>query len=143
MRRMYSEGQLDQEIKKVIESGQTENAKPIYWHGLDLYKSGTNSVQAHILNNSDTLIDSNDKLFAWAKGTGATNVKLGCNGVIKIGEEYKNCYFIRFNISSGAITSIQIYYFDETNGYANVGGITESTFANYFAHCEDNLNKVN
>ena len=66
MRRMYSEKQLEAIIKQEVESGQLENAKPIYWHTVKIQRGG-NAQQATfarilgyiiILNNNATPIDS-------------------------------------------------------------------------------------
>ena len=50
MRRMWAKGQLDTEIKKVIESGKIENAKPLYWHSCRFYKEVSDDLSYNILS---------------------------------------------------------------------------------------------
>lgn len=63
MRRMYSEKQIASQIKSVIESGQVDNAKPIYCHPITMgyiVDSGNNfAVTMLIFNNEATA-------FTWA-----------------------------------------------------------------------------
>ena len=56
MRRMYSENQLDSQIKEVIESGQVDNAKPIYIHPvqIDLSTTYAGKITMLIFNNDST-----------------------------------------------------------------------------------------
>ena len=65
MRRMYSEQQLEEVTKKVIESGTTENAKPIYWHGIEVAKTTGEDIQINmvLLLNDNTPINTVDKLI--------------------------------------------------------------------------------
>ena len=129
-------------VEEMVESGDLENAKPIYWHGLDIYKSGYSSVQAHVLSNTDTQIGSIELLLNWVKSFGTKIIKLACNGVVLIGASYKAAYFIRFAVTTGVITSIKIYYYDLTNGYTNKD-YTEEEFAAQFTNCDDDVNKIN
>lgn len=61
MRRMYSEKQLDSQIKVVIKSGQVENAKPIYCHPI-LFRliDGSNVCRGGCL-----ILDNNPTPYDW------------------------------------------------------------------------------
>lgn len=124
-----------------IENGDLENAKPIYWHGLDIYKSGQSSVQAHVLKNDDTVIDSIDKLIAWVKSLEKSIVNVSVNGAFAYNSTCYTCYLFRFRLTEGELTTIGVYYVD-TNGY-NSTDMDEETFKTYFTNVEDAINKIN
>lgn len=130
-----------QNIGAIIRTGEIENAKPIYWHGLDIYKSGQSSVQAHVLKNDNTPIDSIDKLIAWVKGTGASVVNVSVNGAFAYNSSAYTCYLLRFRISDGEITTIGIYFVG-ASGYDSID-VDEETFRTYFTNVEDVINKIN
>ena len=58
MRRMYSENQLDTQIKEVIESGEIDNAKPIYFHPIVMITAG-------IFRLAITILDNNPTAYTW------------------------------------------------------------------------------
>lgn len=113
-----------------------EGATPIYYHGINLYdfnNPSQHTLQFHILNNTNTLINSVDKIKAWANSiTG--EVIIGCNGAF-------------FNNGVGGVahalvkvdsTSWDIYYVDSTGSHA-VSGID---IADYFDAVQDAVNQV-
>lgn len=133
MRRMYSENQLENKIKNVIESGTVDNAKPIYWHGIDMYRAGETSLQGHILSNSATPIDSVNKFKAWIEGISG-DVSFTVNGVIKIGEVSYSAFLLR---KYGETNTYSIYYKTDT-GYSSASFNWDVIQA-----LSDNVNKVN
>lgn len=116
MRRMFSENQLENKIKNVIETGEVDNAKPIYWHGLDLYVNDPSSItnlSATILNNSEDAINSVDKLKAWFERiTG--EVDLAVNGVMTYDSSVYNPIRIRKS-SNNTYT----FYYTTGTGYSS------------------------
>lgn len=68
MRRMYSEKQIDSQIKSVIESGQVDNAKPIYWHSVSIKRVSGGSLYYYfdiIMINNDPTPFTKDTFLAW------------------------------------------------------------------------------
>lgn len=123
-------------------NGETNpSVKPIYWHGLDIYKSGENSVQAHVLKNDNTPINSIDLLIAWVKSLGVSVVNLSVNGAFVYNATTYSCYLLRFRISEGEITTVGIYYVG-TSGYNSID-VDEADFRTYFTNVEDAINKIN
>ena len=135
MRRMFSLKQLEEISKQVIESGEVSNAKPIWYHGLDIY-DGTkrNTIQCHILKNDDNAIDTLAKLKAWAESiTG--QVFIQASGCVDIGGTWYPVYLLVKNEANQYI----ICYVDSTSGFLT------STIAleDYFTDCTDRYNKIN
>ena len=73
-RRMFSEKQIgemaknvaDQEVEELVEGGTLDNAKPIYWHGIEIVNtSGGQVIQMNVvlLLNDDTPINSISKFI--------------------------------------------------------------------------------
>lgn len=133
MRRMFSENQLKNAAKEVIEAGTVENAKPIYWHGIDMYRAGETSLQGHILNNSATPIDSVAKFKAWIEGISG-DVSFTVNGTVKIGNVSYSAFLLR---KHGEGNTYSIYYKTDT-GYTSANFNWEVIQA-----LSDNVNKVN
>lgn len=133
MRRMYSQNQLENQIKSVIESGTVDNAKPIYWHGIDMYKAGETSLQGHILNNLATPIDSVAKFKTWIEAIPG-DVSFTVNGTIKIGDVSYSAFLLRKYSESNTYS---IYYKTAT-GYTSASFNWEAIQA-----LSDNVNKIN
>ena len=62
MRRMYSENQLEEVSKKVIESGQVDNAKPLYYHPINCWGTDIGSCSFLIINNDESAYDTKAKI---------------------------------------------------------------------------------
>lgn len=124
---MYSENQLENKIKNVIESGEVDNAKPIYCHQIaitDTTGSIKKRLTGFIFNNSATVI-TRATFRSWLD-----NLKIATNGLGKLllsggvydGEKiviasyvYKassNIYYIAGIDSTGTITSVSNVDFD-------------------------------
>ena len=60
MRRMYSEKQIDSQIKEIIEGGQVDNAKPLYFHPITILHgvgaSATMCASIIIINNNSNVL---------------------------------------------------------------------------------------
>lgn len=118
MKRMYSEEELNSMIEakaqEMIESGEIENAKPIYWHGLDIYNGAEGTLfKAHILNNSPSPFNTLQKLKDWFLSFGDNRIDLDGNGCFKLN-----------NVLYPAISLVKVEngseikaYYQGTNGY--------------------------
>ena len=136
----------DLSVTGKINGVSNPSVKPIYWHGLDMYKSSVNSLQAHILKNDNTPINSAQKIIDWVKSLGVVELKLACCGTLRIQDEpaaivNKICHFIRFNLTDGEITSINAYYCTDT-GYSTMS-MTVAEFLAAFPGVSDTSNKIN
>lgn len=116
-----------------------ENAtKPIYFHGLDLYLSGHNTFNPHILNNSPEPIDTLDKLHAWFLSFGNMRVQVpGTGNVIINGVSYS-----LVKITRSETDSYSLYYVGETR-YESVYIGTWSNITQYLDSITDSVNRVN
>ena len=91
MRRMFSLKQLqeiaDSEVKSLVEGGTLENAKPVYCHPVELYKTATGTLCCLIFNNSSEQIDTWEKLKTAIHNFGGTQYnRLVCTGSLKDGD---------------------------------------------------------
>ena len=128
MRRMFSLEQLkgiaDSRVQALVEGGTLENAKPIYYHGVDLYDDTLKqSIQLHILNNSSEPINSVAKIKAWAESiTGQVNIQ--CSGIVYVSDAYQvpfiiikfdnNTYQYAYGTNSGVKLATPTDFNDET-----------------------------
>lgn len=115
----------------ITESGDIQNQ--LYYHGLDLYKSGENSTQVVVINNNDTPIDTIDKLKAWANSIDG-RVLMPTNGCIVL----EGVAYSIIAILKSATDTFNIIYQD-TTGYASLSNVDLST---YFTNCADYCNKL-
>ena len=141
MRRMYSQKEIEQlaltKAQELIESGAIENAKPIYWHGINMFGGGEgtpNSIQFHILNNTNTKINSIDKVKAWAQSISGA-VVISCNGAIQI----EGVGYVVHAITKSAGNAYNIYYVGATGSQF----ISNVNISDYFNQVEDATNKIN
>ena len=135
MRRMFSIPQLKEMANEVIESGQVDNAKPIYYH--PIYLRGTiggverTRIQFCILNNSPTAFTSASiitKIQALLDDGAIINV----NGYyIDSNSVYSPVYIIN---KSG--TSYLIYYHTASSK-------SDVNISNFTWECTDGVNKIN
>ena len=140
MKRMWSKNEVKNLSKEVIESGQVENAKPIYYHPIVVeFNNGERNVGRLTLllfNNVSTAYTSITDVFDNIRSWGLTNARIMCSG---------GCYDVAH--SEVVIASV----IDITVGDAVLYGITiagakSSGFSlnpedvNFFA---DAVNKVN
>ena len=141
MRRMFSLKQLeeiaDSRVQALVEGGTLENAKPIYFHGLDLYKGYDVSVTAHVLNSSSDPINTLAKFIAWAESIPA-DVNIQCNGNVKINDVNKQCFLLIKSHNDGSPTWI-IRYRDDTGSNQE----TNVDLNDYFDYVFDGVNKIN
>ena len=139
MRRMYSLGQLEEvanaRVKALVEGGTLENAKPIYYHGVELYNNVTGDlVECHILSNSPTQF-TRTSLQQWLEGiTG--EVRVMASGHVKVGNKYKPLIML-FKATNNAL---RLYYTNEDTGnaYSSVTSLTDA-----FTQITDAVNKIN
>ena len=138
MRRMYSEKQIDSQIKEVIESGQVDNAKPIYWHGLEYFRTGTAILYGHILNNTAEEINTLAKFTAWLTDTTALKI-FQCHGRVKLSGEsdFRDILSIFKRANE---TSVNMIVSDESSGYIIKSAVDLS---DYFESFNDGVNKIN
>ena len=123
---------LDTATKEDIEGGTLENAKPIYFHGIDMYSAGTTSLQSHILNNSDAPLNTSAKVKAWFESIdGAVNMPV--NGVYTD----SSGTYLPFLLKKYANNTYSLYYSTE-NGYA-----TKPFDWTLLEAVNDNVNKIN
>lgn len=127
-------------VNSLISENKIDHVKPLYWHGLDIYKSGTNSLQAHILNSNNTAINTLAKLFAWVEGLGVNQVDLSVNGAFVVSGTAYTAYMLRFIITSGEIVKIGVYYVGDSR-YLSID-YTKETFATEFDSVEDRTNQI-
>lgn len=145
MKRMWSKNELlrmsDAEIRKLIESGEIGNAKPIFWHGMEMFDSvgQKNILYFHILNNSSEQINSKEKLFAFLDSVEG-NVYIQCIGAIEINGNLLNVYtFVK--TSEATIQVIGKYAGVDTYAIEN---LAREDFGSLFNFVNDNgTNKIN
>ena len=164
MRKMYSLKQIEQiansEVNKIIPKSSVsdenkviqvgsngkyklatiEGATPVYWHGINLYTATPNqsaNVYGHILNNTNTAIDTIAKFKAWIEGiTGF--VMFQCHGVAII-EGVKRDILTIFKQSDNSYGMTLAKEGDSDNAFENVYNVNLETL---FAVCEDATNQV-
>ena len=129
---------LNVATKNEIESGALENAKPIYYHGLDIYKSGYNSIQVHVLNNSNESINTLAKFKAWAEGiTGQVDIQV--NGAVNIDGTVVSPYLLRKNSSNE-----YAFYYPNPDTTSLASYLSKSiNLEDYFVNVNDSVNKIN
>lgn len=112
-----------------------ENAKPIYYHGIQLSNITDLSLTfATILNNSDSLIDNISKLLSWITSI-ENEVFVPLTGTVKISGAWYSAIAIR----KSANNSISLFYQTDT-GRDVVDNVDLST---YFTSVIDRMNKIN
>ena len=144
MRRMYSLNQLkeiaDERVEALVEGGTLSNAKPLYWHGLELGNSDYTTkfyFNPHILNNSPNKIDTIDKFIAWAKSiTG--NVTVSGNGVYTTEGVSYPMIMLRKTASGWALL-----YTKSDTGWVYVALANDDALKAVFNTCADETNKIN
>ena len=139
MRRMFSLKQLqeiaDSEVKSLVEGGTLSNAKPIYYHGLEMYKFSTDVIYGHILNNTSTPIDTYAKFLAWITSFESL-VEFECSGILTIGG---NQYDVLTIFKRANETSLNVIY--KTNsGYSILDNVD---LESNFTAINDGVNKIN
>ena len=126
----------DESAKIRIEAGLTENAKPLYYHGLEMYRSGDNVFYMHIINNDPTPIDSFTKLVNWFNSFGTKKVIAQGNGLITIEGTNYTVFSLYKPQNSDKINMI----ISAATGYSI---LNEITLATYFDNISDGVNKLN
>ena len=115
-----------------------ENAKPLYWHGIELVKSGETLIQLTLILQTATKIETYTALDNWVKSIGA-NVQIATNGVFTYGgNTYKNVIEIVFVHATQQYT----IYFATDSGWSSVtlpNGLEDLSLTGI----DDNVNKLN
>ena len=142
MKRMYSEEELQEIIKTLIESGTIENAKPIYFHPVRFSIVGSLGSQpvrvvngsVVILNNSPDAFDSFDKFRAYLYN-GGERIDIVCSVIFYDDNAvYKGQILgLTGNPSSIGVT----YTFDGTATYSNALNSFEFTIV------DDKVKRIN
>lgn len=129
-------------VADIIESGEVDNAKPLYYHSMDIYDStNKNCFLFEILNNNNTPIDSIEDLIAWAEGTGASYLELHGSGVVKISGVWYHLASIFVWPDTIDVTKFKLLYLTDS-GYVLTDYIEDLT--DYFTTYEDmGVNKLN
>ena len=137
-KRMWTDREIrsmaDESAKIRIEAGQTENAKPIYYHGLQLYTPSTSIFYCHILNNDETPLSSIDDFVTWIRSYTEEVIVQGSGSITIEGTTYTLVGLYKPNES----TNINVVYVT-SSGYS----ITQVTLSNFFSNFKDAPNKIN
>ena len=151
MKRMWSKNELlrlsDAEIKKLIESGEIDNAKPIYLHSITLIGAAAlpniGRLTCFILNNDDTpftsetFLDYVDNLYQSA----GENVRIMTSGgvVVPSGGDYKTLIASCFgrNVENYFITGVYTDNIDGSQTYSR------AQFLSFFTSLFDGINRLN
>ena len=140
MKRMWSKNELkniaDDRVQALVEGGALDNAKPIYYHGLEYYQSNVALAYMVILNNMPDGIDTLQKFLDWITGFDTLVVVKAC-GVVKISGAYKELYSLFKRANSD---NINLIVSDATTGYTLVENVDLSTL---FTTFNDGVNKIN
>lgn len=124
-------------VKDMVEGGTLDNAKPVYWHGLEMYQASNKGVvYAHILNNDNTPITLSS-LIALMNSTKPQSFYLDAHGVVDIeGVQYEVIQVYRY------LNSNDIKFILKTaNGYISSSAINLTEFFNGMN--DNGINKIN
>ena len=142
MRRMFSLKQIkeiaDARVEALVEGGTLDNAKPIYWHGLEMLNSGSSNLTyftCHILNNDPTPITSWAEVEAIIRSTTA-RFTLEAHGKIDISGTSRDLLSIFKRANE---TKINVVYMGDTKWQS----IDEFNFGNVIGYVYDGVNKIN
>ena len=145
MRRMYSEKQIDSQIKEVIECGQVDNAKPIYCHPLTITNNDRNARLTCLIFNNDptpfTLSSFVDYIDALFEQVGAT-VRIMTSGCYALGETFDTIV-----VASYFAKRTGQYFFSgqkaDGTGYGEMVFGSKEYLVAYFSEFSDGVNKIN
>ena len=141
MKRMWSKNELlrmsDTEIRRLIESGDISNAKPIYYHGIHL-ESSSIQMQFVILSNSETAF-TKESCIAFLKELLSGYNIINCNGCIKVGDNVYPIYLIT-NVGTPEEVDAQILY--HTAEYPQQSANLDTYWAS-ISYFKDGVNKIN
>ena len=141
MKRMWSDEKIKAEssavVKELVEGGTLDNAKPIYWHGLEMYQASNKGVvYAHILNNDNTPI-TRSSLTELMKSTKPQSFYLDAHGFVDIeGVQYEVIQVYRY-LDTDDIRFIM----KSSGGYILSDPINLSEFFNGMN--DNGINKIN
>ena len=131
-----TENLLDVATKTDIESGTLANAKPIYWHGIEVFNNTyTDYVSCHILNNSPTKFTSWTQIENLMKST-AERFTLQCDGIVTINNVAYPLLAIFKRINEYTINLV--VYDESTHKWSVISNVSLS-----FSDCIDGVNKIN
>lgn len=126
----------DLSVTGAINGEENPSIKPIYYHGIDISNSQSESIQIHVLKNDNTPIDSIADLKAWAESITGT-VLIQCSGVVKQGETYCPIFLIIKNSDN-----TYVFALISSSGAINVNMTSEFNDTRYF-NVQDAINKIN
>ena len=155
MKRMWSRNELlrlsDAEIRKLIEDGEIENAKPIYYHPIAIHsKNGGNalgnSLSIVILNNSNTPFTL-ETLLKWVADNNITYLSPASGSIWNPTSEKRLIIsWVDFTISGGSVTYLRFrghYTEDVGDTYLREFAMTRATFLDEFNIGDTGVNKIN
>lgn len=126
-------------LKEIKDNGITADDllalknKKLYYHGLNIYKGSESAIEALVLNNDNTPINSINRLKAWVESITGT-VIINVNGAITIeGNIYSTIAIIK-----QPANTYQIFY-QGTNAVAHIDNVDLAT---YFTNCDDAVNRL-
>ena len=127
-----------------INGEENPSVKPIYWHGIQLYKIDNevleNLIYGHILKNDNNGINTVANFKAWIEGLANEiqgQVTFACTGVVKINNAYRDMYALYYNNEQYGVT---IKATDGVNGFENIQPVDIDEL---FTYAMDNKNKIN
>ena len=129
---------LDALVPSDITGGTLENAKPIYWHGIEMYKPGDGKgvVYFHILKNDSAPFDTIQKVIDWITSF-TEKVMIQCNGIINYSSENRSIYSIYKPENTNEIRMIASDSVDTYKVFNNV------SLTSLFSTISDGVNKIN
>lgn len=139
MRRMYSQNQLETQIKSVIESGQVDNAKPLYFHPIAIGLTGSYYLTMIIINNDATAF-TRQTLTALLKADSGRYLVNGNYFVSGDDGYYLSPAYAQHNQGNLYLVGI------DSKGSAHTSSVNAINFENMIANSgtfEDAVNKIN
>lgn len=128
-------------INVVLATGTVTNAKPIYYHGVELISyTAKNVAEIAILNNSPDPINSIAKFKAWAESIPQDLVIVKVDGCVKLSDTVYHLYAI-LKVKTGDTIQYKFAYLD-TDGYDVTAAVD---LDDYFEseNTADGVNKIN
>lgn len=126
-------------VESLITGGTLSNAKPIYWHSLDIYKGGSTLLRGVILNNTNTPISGMSSLIAWLESIGDVDLIVNGGYTDPQLEFHSNVVSIRHTANSDYVT---FYYVVSTGGYSSVS-VSKTDLLAQEINVSDRSNRIN
>lgn len=129
-----------------IPDGTDINVKPIYYHGINLYKETSttflSNIHGTILNNSNEAIDTVAKFKQWIESIPGM-VIFNCHGVITYNGVARDVLsiFKTYDGESNPVYGLSLAdYETQDHAYDNIVNVD---LDDYFTACSDAKNKIN